>query len=128
MLHLPGWSISDKHSNRQNRLSVPSLIHEGSLTVSASDTYRLELRVVRDAIQVGNYSAVVRRYDIHTLRQQSVEPVFSQITEVRGFRRCSLGGLAAVRREWDLVAAVDNLLRLSHFVSRSAGQQLGAIG
>lgn len=69
-----------------------------------------------------------RGKQVYRLRQQSVEPVFGQIKEVRGFRRFSLRGLAAVTCEWDLVAAVHNLLKLFQHVSRSAGQQLVAIG
>lgn len=49
---------------------------------------------------------------IYKIRQQSVEAVFGQIKEVRGFRRFSLRGLSAVAGEWTLVATVHNLLKL----------------
>lgn len=49
---------------------------------------------------------------IYKLRQQSVEPVFGQIKEVRGFRSFSLRGLVNVAGEWNLVALVHNMLKL----------------
>lgn len=69
-----------------------------------------------------------RGKQVYRLRQQSVEPVFGQIKEVRGFRRFSLRGLAAVTCEWDLVTAVHNLLKLFRHACRSGGQQPAAIG
>jgi hypothetical protein len=41
-----------------------------------------------------------------------VEPVFGQIKEQRGFRRFSLRGKLNVSREWKMVRAVSNLLKL----------------
>lgn len=46
------------------------------------------------------------------LRKSIVEPVFGQIKQARGFRQFSLGGLAKVTAEWDLVALTHNLLKL----------------
>jgi transposase len=48
----------------------------------------------------------------YKLRKAIVEPVFGQIKEVRGFRRFSLRGLAAVQGEWLLVSLAHNLLKL----------------
>ena len=45
-------------------------------------------------------------------RKAIVEPVFGQIKEQRGFRRFSLRGKENVSREWKLVCAVSNLLKL----------------
>lgn len=45
-------------------------------------------------------------------RRQTVEPVFGQIKEARGFRRFLLRGLAAVRTEWRLICLSHNLLKL----------------
>jgi len=55
-------------------------------------------------------------------RKATVEPVFGQIKEARGFRRFSLRGLEQVQAEWLLVAAVHNLGKL--FTSGHAGQVL----
>ena len=50
--------------------------------------------------------------DIYRLRKQTVEPVFGQIKEARGFRRFLRRGLAAVESEWTMACTVHNLLKL----------------
>jgi hypothetical protein len=45
-------------------------------------------------------------------RKSTVEPVFGQIKEGRGFRRFSLRGFAAVSDEWQLICATHNILKL----------------
>lgn len=45
-------------------------------------------------------------------RKLTVEPVFGQVKEIRGFRRFSLRGLAAVAAEWQLVLLTHNILKL----------------
>jgi len=49
---------------------------------------------------------------VYKMRKAIVEPVFGQVKEQRGFRRFSLRGKENVRREWRLVCAVSNLLKL----------------
>jgi transposase len=49
---------------------------------------------------------------VYKMRKAIVEPVFGQIKEQRGFRRFSLRGKLNVSREWKLVCAVSNLLKL----------------
>jgi hypothetical protein len=49
---------------------------------------------------------------MYKMRKAIVEPVFGQIKEQRGFRRFSLRGKENVSREWKLVCAVSNLLKL----------------
>ena len=49
---------------------------------------------------------------VYKMRKAIVEPVFGQIKEARGFRRFSLRGKQNVSREWKLVCAVSNLLKL----------------
>jgi transposase len=49
---------------------------------------------------------------VYKMRKAIVEPVFGQIKEQRGFRRFSLRGKQNVHREWRLVCAVSNLLKL----------------
>jgi len=48
----------------------------------------------------------------YKMRKAIVEPVFGQIQEQRGFRRFSLRGKENVSREWKLVCATSNLLKL----------------
>jgi transposase len=49
---------------------------------------------------------------VYKMRKAIVEPVFGQIKEQRGFRRFSLRGKEKVSREWKLVCAASNLLKL----------------
>jgi len=49
----------------------------------------------------------------YRLRKQSVEPVFGQIKEARGFRRFLLRGLVKVTGEWSLLCTAHNLLKLA---------------
>ena len=48
----------------------------------------------------------------YRLRKQTVEPVFGQMKECRGFRRFLLRGLEKVRGEWNLACVAHNLLKL----------------
>ena len=45
-------------------------------------------------------------------RKETVEPVFGQIKDVRGFRRFLLRGLDSVKAEWQLMCLTHNLLKL----------------
>jgi hypothetical protein len=49
---------------------------------------------------------------IYAQRKSTVEPVFGQIKECRGFRQFSLRGLAPVAAEWSIVCTCHNLLKL----------------
>jgi transposase len=49
---------------------------------------------------------------VYRKRMMTVEPVFGQIKEARGFRRFLLRGLAKVRGEWALITTGHNLLKL----------------
>jgi transposase len=49
----------------------------------------------------------------YRLRKQTVEPVFGQIKQARGFRQFFLRGLQNVRAEWSLICTVHNLHKLA---------------
>ena len=49
---------------------------------------------------------------IYGTRKSTVEPVFGQIKEVRGFRRFLLRGLDNVSREWEMICLTHNLLKV----------------
>lgn len=49
----------------------------------------------------------------YRLRKQTVEPVFGQIKQARGFRQFLMRGLAKVQGEWSLICTVHNLLKLA---------------
>ena len=51
----------------------------------------------------------------YRLRKQTVEPVFGQIKQARGFRQFLLRGLDKVKQEWLLVCTAHNLLKLTAF-------------
>ena len=48
----------------------------------------------------------------YALRMETVEPVFGQIKQARGFRQFLLRGLEKVNREWLLICTGHNLLKL----------------
>lgn len=50
--------------------------------------------------------------DLYSKRQHTVEPVFGDIKENRGYRRFVRRGLAAVQAEWQLITAAHNLRKL----------------
>ena len=49
---------------------------------------------------------------MYARRKGTVEPVFGQIKQARGFRQFLLRGIAKVRGEWSLICATHNLLKL----------------
>jgi transposase len=49
----------------------------------------------------------------YRLRKQTVEPVFGQIKQARGFRQFLLRGLDKVKAEWVLICTVHNLLKIA---------------
>ena len=55
------------------------------------------------------------RRERYALRMETVEPVFGQIKQGRGFRQFLLRGLAKVNQEWLLICAGHNLLKLFRF-------------
>ena len=53
---------------------------------------------------------------------ETVEPVFGQIKQGRGFRQFLLRGLAKVNREWLLICAGHNLLKLFRYGAGMSGK------
>ena len=51
----------------------------------------------------------------YALRMETVEPVFGQIKQGRGFRQFPLRRLEKVTREWLLICAGHNLMKLFRF-------------
>ena len=77
--------------------------------LSARDRMRRKLRTKRGRQRYG-------------LRKETVEPVFGQIKQGRGFRQFLLRGLEKVNREWSLICTGHNLMKLFRFGSGSAAQ------
>ena len=61
----------------------------------------------------------------YALRMETVEPVFGQIKQGRGFGQFLLRGLAKVNREWLLICAGHNLLKLFRFGAGMSGKVRG---
>ena len=76
----------------------------------------------------------------YALRMQTVEPVFGQIKQGRGFRQFLLRGLEKVNGEWSLICTGHNLLKLFRFgaaqprktptdrIAASASSIVGVVG
>jgi len=62
---------------------------------------------MREKLRDGGWDSPYR------LRKHTVEPVFGQIKEARGFRRFLRRGLGNVQGEWALLCTVHNLLKLA---------------
>lgn len=75
-------------------------------------------QAMREKLRAGGWTSPYR------LRKQTVEPVFGQIKEARGFRRFLHRGLAQVRAEWRLICTAHNLLKLA---ARRAAMHAAAI-
>ena len=71
-------------------------------SLSARDRMRRKLRTKRGRERYG-------------LRKETVEPVFGQIKQGRGFRQFLLRGLDKVNGEWSLICTGHNLLKLFRF-------------
>jgi transposase len=63
-------------------------------------------QAMRDKLRQGGFDGPYR------LRKQTVEPVFGQIKQARGFRQFLLRGFAKARAKWSLLCTVHNLLKL----------------
>jgi Transposase DDE domain/DNA methylase len=121
---------SARNPNRTEKfLNTPRefLTEDGSIWVSLDDAEAHYFKVMGDEIfgrrnfildiawQKDAMRAKLRTEGgraVHKMRKAIVEPVFGQIKEQRGFRRFSLRGEQNVSREWKLVCAVSNLLKL----------------
>ena len=98
---------------RHGRAVAPALRGRIPKRLSARDRMRRKLRTKRGR----------QRY---ALRMETAEPVFGQIKQGRGFRQFPLRSLEKVNREWLLICAGHNLLKLFRFGGRLAGKVLGS--
>ncbi len=77
-----------------------------SATGEGEDIKGPRTRAMRARLRRGGWRSRYR------LRKHTVEPVFGQIKEARGFRRFLRRGLASVAGEWALLCTAHNLLKL----------------
>ena len=94
---------------------IDSLRERGMTPIVAPDTTRNRPRKNRRG---GPYDfmrrviATEKGGDLYSRRQWMVEPVFADIKQNRRAGRFKRRGRAAVRSEWRLIAATNNLLKL----------------
>ena len=94
--HITGYVATGRQHHGQAAAVGPCQALAGART----RTMRLKLRR-------GGYRSRYR------LRKQTVEPVFGQIKQARGFRQVLLRGLSKVAQEWSLVCLAHNFLKLA---------------
>ena len=77
--------------------------------------------IYNDGDPVGYFrqAAAKRGRQRYALRMETVEPVFGQIKQARGFRRFLLRGLEKVNREWLLICTGHNLFKLFRSAHRA---------
>ena len=97
---------------RHDRVLEPAPLGRIPKGLSARDRMRRKLRTKRGR-------------EHYALRMETVEPVFGQIKQGRGFRQFLLRGLAKVNREWLLICAGHNLLKLFRFGAGMSGKVRG---
>jgi hypothetical protein len=78
----------------------------GSASATGQRTKGARARAMAARLRRGGFRSRYR------LRKQTVEPVFGQIKEARGFRGFLLRGLQKVAAEWSLICTAHNLLKL----------------
>ncbi len=88
-----------EHGEWKKRKSVRGRIPKG---LSIKEMMRRKLRTKKGK-------------DTYSKRKETVEPVFGQIKQVRGFRQFLLRGLEKVRAEWRLICLTHNLLKLFRY-------------
>ena len=93
--------------------AIPSVPQGGiPANLSAQDRMRRKLRTKRGR-------------ESYAIRKETVEPMFGQIKQGRGFRQFLLRGLEKVNREWLLICAGHNLLKLFRFGASASGRRTG---
>jgi len=110
----PGVVLADAGYWRND--AIEALVGQGIQTLVAPDADRR--KEPRPGRRGGLYDftrkvlATEWGKDLYLHRQGSAEPVFGQIKENRGARRFLRRGRSAVRSEWRLLTATNNLLKL----------------
>lgn len=99
--HITGYVATGRQHHGQAAAVGPCQAQAGART-----------RAMRLKLRRGGYRSRYR------LRKQTVEPVFGQIKQARGFQQVLLRGLANVTQEWSLVCLAHNLLKLAKALTR----------
>ena len=95
-----------------SRLNLKALIQHHIRGYIATDRQKKDQSVSPEVARMRQRLAQGGKRSRYRLRGQTVEPVFGQIKEVRGFRRFLLRGKQKVAAEWSLICTAHNLLKL----------------
>jgi transposase len=105
---------SEENLKRMNQRHVNAYIATGrqnhgdsSATGRRSSPRGSRVQAMRIKLKQGGFRSRYR------LRKQTVEPVFGQIKQARGFRQFLMRGLQQVSGEWSLICTAHNLLKLA---------------
>ena len=98
---IDGYVATERQKHGEDRLPC----QRGPLPKGATAVERMKRKL---QTQVG------RR--IYAMRKATVEPVFGQIKQVRGFRQFLLRGLEKVQMEWALICLTHNILKLHRII------------
>jgi transposase len=88
-------------TERQKHSQKPEPAPRGRIPESATVKHRMKRKL-----------QTKKGRETYAKRKSTVEPVFGQIKDVRGFRRFLLRGIEAVRAEWRMMCLTHNLLKL----------------
>ena len=93
--------VATRKDYKQRKAMVEQPPPEEPIPVNLSSTELMERKLLTE-----------RGRELYKIRGQTVEPVFGQIKDVRGFDRFMQRGIEACRGEWSLICATHNLLKL----------------
>jgi transposase len=93
--------VATQKDYKQRKTMVEQPPPEEPIPVNLSSTELMERKLLTE-----------RGRELYKIRGQTVEPVFGQIKNVRGFDRFMQRGIDACRGEWSLICATHNLLKL----------------
>ncbi len=94
--HINGYIATGRQKHGQTTAAGEQKVKLGTYT-----------HAMRQKLRRGGYRSRYR------LRKQTVEPVFGQIKQGRGFRQFLLRGIRKVSAEWSLICTAHNLLKLA---------------
>jgi len=102
-----GLEVVDE-SAQHHYLRARDSRHHGVTTRKCQNCPAREAATSSRTPRSSNASAIAR-----ATRKHTVEPVFGQIKQARGFRQLLLRGLDKARGEWALICTAHNLLKLA---------------
>lgn len=110
------WILLGKGGRRLTPFGRGSVRRTGASQTFSIAAARAPSTHTQPSLPQGPYAAeVADQAGPPALRMETVEPVFGQFKQGRGFRQFWLGGLDKVNGEWSLICAGHILLKLFRF-------------